>query len=256
MNNDTRLKNLIKWSEQWVTQANHSLMERESLRKSKAFSQYLDSDTLVKVETRPNVLISQFYTVLVGFHSESSNETDNREAAAHDLINAAITIFEQSNTYISGTEKAVINGFENFLHALRSAVQGQWDSPTTPLTHLCLDESITRHLFFYNGLATIGQLEWNLNRNVKLIKIGSSRRLLISDALAAYKENFPDHSFTTYIDQNKALIGNYSGLWGSRSEGKLEYYMEINRTQAFLIENVCKLLILPDGKIFARLASK
>lgn len=255
-------ENFLEWIDQWVIETKKVISDLDKLRELYYSNDNENSGELKKsheqLEIRLAQLIKEYSDMLHQFHSNSVDleKTDIKAKSIREIVFAAIEILHKVSFYYSGSESGLIFGLQSYLLYLRSALKGQWDLPTSSILQLDLDWVIQKHLFYHNGVATIGQLKQAVDSDEKLLMIGSSRIVKIQKALLLKQfANEKEGQLPTIEERPDVTQSNSPGIWKLITNGKPEFYIEFNDTEVHIVANNCSIRIFPDGRVITQLAN-
>ena len=247
-----------QWAEQWIKDTNRLIDAAKD-----GFDQTNNGSDISASSTKGDRtamvdMIRQFYPALHQFQSNSSELTkaNPQIKAAREICMAAVEVLKSVDFFYPGTETDILQGLQKFLRSVSFAGQGQWDEPVASIMGLRLGWVINRYLLIFNGIATIGQLQKALDLNLKLVKIGASRREVIKNALYLYQHTQHEQPHRVLLVPTKELQPGLYGVWSIATQEKSEFYIELNSAQALTLANYCAIRVLPDGKVVAKLAGR
>jgi hypothetical protein len=202
---------------------------------------FLEGENWVK-EVKP--LIDQFLKVLTPLQ-----ENDHHIQNIIALLRSGSNLLE--NTPKFRTPANFLIGMYNYFSIINRSLSAHFRSPVFSIANLDISQKTREALFFYNGISTIGELQY-------AIRSGKDLGNMTPAALLECQHELKARGYSIYpLSDNKQyweeLSDQAQGLWMCLVNGKLSIYVEIDMAQAKALSKYPCVARLPNGSLVAKL---
>ncbi len=189
-------------------------------------------------------LVDQCYSDLLIYQDRTTGF-----GAAAEILRIGSILLENTPTFQSPVE--FLHGMYAYFSYIYRTILGAWNAPVHSIMSLDLNKRTRELLFFYNGIATVGHLQYLIRKSSTLTGFTPAGILECQNELKARGYAiFPDADNRSYWEQ---LTEQSQGLWKCVVNGKISIYIELDLRQALALSNYPCVTRLPGGLPVAKL---